>query len=175
MADTRPYLVERPATQPPLELTVVLPCLNEAETVATCVEKAVRAMRELDVAGEVTVADNGSAGCSQGLARRAGACVVDVSVPGYGAALAGGIEAARGRFVIMADADDSYDLTTLGPFVDALRGGADLVMGNRFKGGIEPGSMPALHRYLGNPGLRWAARRFSPTTSLATHHPLRGL
>jgi hypothetical protein len=174
MADTRPYLVERPATEPPLELTVVLPCLNEAETVATCVEKAVRAMRELDVAGEVIVADNGSADGSQDLARRAGACVVDVSVPGYGAALAGGIEAARGRFVIMADADDSYDLTTLGPFVDALRGGADLVMGNRFKGGIEPGSMPALHRYLGNPVLSWVGRRFFHSTSGDFHCGMRG-
>jgi glycosyltransferase involved in cell wall biosynthesis len=134
-------------------LSVVLPCLNEAETLATCVTKAQRSMRALGIDGEVVVADNGSTDGSQEIARRLGARVIDVPVRGYGSALLGGVAAARSEFVVMADADDSYDLSELGPFVEALRGGADLVMGNRFLGGIEPGAMPRLHRYLGNPVL----------------------
>src|SRR5262245_19939664 len=134
-------------------LSIVLPCLNESETLATCVSKAQRSMRELGVEGEVVVADNGSTDGSQEVARRLGARVVDVPVKGYGSALLGGVSAARSELVVMADADDSYDLTQLGPFLEALQGGADLVMGNRFRGGIEPGSMPKLNRYLGNPVL----------------------
>jgi glycosyltransferase involved in cell wall biosynthesis len=134
-------------------LSVVLPCLNEAETLATCVAKAQRSMRALGIDGEVVVADNGSTDGSQEIARRLGARVIDVPVRGYGSALLGGVAAARSEFVVMADADDSYDLSELGPFVEALRGGADLVMGNRFLGGIEPGAMPRLNRYLGNPVL----------------------
>jgi glycosyltransferase involved in cell wall biosynthesis len=134
-------------------LSVVLPCLNEAETLATCVTKAQRSMKELGIDGEVVVADNGSTDGSQDIARRLGARVIDVPVKGYGSALLGGIAAARSEFVVMADADDSYDLSRLAPFVDALRGGADLVMGNRFLGGIEPDAMPKLNRYLGNPVL----------------------
>jgi glycosyltransferase involved in cell wall biosynthesis len=134
-------------------LSVVLPCLNEAETLETCVVKAQRSMQELGVDGEIVVADNGSTDGSQDIARHLGARVIDVPVKGYGSALLGGIAAARSEFVVMADADDSYDLGQLGPFLEALRGGADLVMGNRFLGGIERGAMPRLNRYLGNPVL----------------------
>jgi glycosyltransferase involved in cell wall biosynthesis len=143
-----------------LELTVVLPCLDEAETVEVCVRKALASMRELGVAGEVILADNGSTDGSQELARAAGARVVDVPLRGYGAAIRGGIEEARGRYILMADADDSYALDDLGPFVEAMRAGNDLVMGNRFKGGIEPGAMPFLHKYLGNPVLSFIGRLF---------------
>jgi hypothetical protein len=139
-------------------LSIVLPCLNEAETLATCVTKAQRSMRELGVHGEVIVADNGSTDGSQEIARQLGARVIEVPVKGYGSALLGGIAAARSEFVVMADADDSYDLSRLGPFVDGLRGGADLVMGNRFLGGIERGAMPKLNRYLGNPVLTKVGR-----------------
>ena len=139
---------------------MVLPCLDEAETVEVCVRKALTSMRELGVAGEVIVADNGSTDGSQDLARAAGARVVDVPMRGYGAAIRGGIDAARGRYVLMADADDSYALDDLGPFVEAMRAGNDLVMGNRFKGGIEPGAMPFLHKYLGNPVLSFIGRLF---------------
>jgi glycosyltransferase involved in cell wall biosynthesis len=139
-------------------LSVVLPCLNEAETLATCVTKAQRSMKELGIDGEVVVADNGSTDGSQEIARRLGARVIDVPVRGYGSALIGGITAARSEFVVMADADNSYDLGQLSPFVEALRGGADLVMGNRFLGGIEPGAMPKLNRYLGNPVLTRVGR-----------------
>jgi glycosyltransferase involved in cell wall biosynthesis len=122
----------------------------------------------------VVVADNGSTDGSQAIARAEGARVVDVPVAGYGAALMGGIEAARGRFVIMADADDSYDLAGLGPFVEALRGGADLVMGNRFAGGIAPGAMPPLHRYLGNPVLSFIGRLFFRSRIGDFHCGMRG-
>ena len=143
-----------------IELSVVLPCLNEAETLETCIRKATRSLAELGVTGEVIVADNGSTDGSQAIAEAAGARVVPVPRRGYGAAIRGGIEAARGRYVLMADADDSYALDDLGPFVTALRGGAQLVMGNRFQGGIAPGAMPFLHRYVGNPLLSWAGRHF---------------
>lgn len=143
-----------------VELTVLLPCLNEAETVATCVRKALTSLDRLGIAGEVLVADNGSTDGSQALATQAGARVVHVPRRGYGAALRHGIEAARGTYVLMADADDSYPLEDIAPFVDALRGGADLVMGNRFAGGIEPGAMPFLHRRLGNPVLSYLGRTF---------------
>lgn len=143
-----------------MELTIVMPCLNEAETVATCVEKARRFLAEHGVAGEVLVADNGSTDGSQALAERAGARVVPVAEKGYGAALMGGILAARGTYVAMGDADDSYDFLGLMPFVQQLRAGHDLVMGNRFAGGIAEGAMPPLHRYLGNPVLTGIGRLF---------------
>jgi glycosyltransferase involved in cell wall biosynthesis len=143
-----------------VELTVVMPCLNEAETVATCVRKAVQFLADSGVSGEVLVADNGSADGSRELAQQAGARVVPVSERGYGNALMGGIVAARGEYVIMGDADDTYDFSNLMPFVTELRNGADLVMGNRFKGGIEPGAMPLLHRYLGTPVLSFIGRLF---------------
>jgi hypothetical protein len=143
-----------------VELTVVMPCLNEAETVATCVTKAMKFLADSGVNGEVVLADNGSTDGSQQLAADAGARVVPVSAKGYGNALMGGILAAHGEFVIMGDADDSYDFSNLMPFVTELRGGADLVMGNRFKGGIAPGAMPPLHRYLGTPVLSFIGRLF---------------
>jgi hypothetical protein len=143
----------------PLELTVVLPCLDEAETLAICVQKAVRCLDELGVRGEVVVSDNGSTDGSQAIAIVNGARVVNAPIRGYGGALMAGIEAGRGRYVIMADSDDSYDLAHLGPFLEKLREGHDVVMGNRFRGGIDPGAMPTLHRYLGNPVLSWLGRR----------------
>ncbi|MFV0463349.1 MAG: glycosyltransferase family 2 protein [Nostocoides sp.] len=157
-----------------LDLSVVLPCLNEAETVAVVVAKARASITELGLRGEVVVADNGSTDGSQELARDAGARVVDVPVRGYGAALQAGIEAAEGAWIVMADADDSYAVEDLGPFVEALRGGADLVMGNRFAGGIEPGAMPPLHRYLGNPVLSWLGRRFFRVPISDFHCGMRG-
>ena len=157
-----------------MELTVVMPCLNEAETVATCVRKAVGFLRDQDISGEVVVADNGSTDGSQQLAADAGARVVPVSEKGYGNALMGGIVAARGRFIVMGDADDSYDFTNLMPFVQSLRDGADLVMGNRFQGGIEPGAMPALHRYIGNPVLSFIGRLFFSSKIGDFHCGLRG-
>src|SRR5258708_3468392 len=136
-----------------MEFTILMPCLNEALTVETCVKKALAYLQRRGIAGEVLVADNGSTDGSRRLAETAGARVVEVESKGYGAALIGGIDAARGRFVIMADADDSYDFTNLDEFVDGLRQGFKLVIGNRFAGGIMPGAMPFLNRYLGNPVL----------------------
>jgi glycosyltransferase involved in cell wall biosynthesis len=157
-----------------VELTVVMPCLNEAETVETCVRKALACMAEHGVEGEVVIADNGSTDGSQQLARDAGARVVHVDEKGYGNALMGGIRAARGRYVIMGDADDSYDFTALMPFVEELRAGGELVMGNRFRGGIAPGAMPPLHRYLGNPVLSFIGRLFFPSAIRDFHCGLRG-
>ncbi|GLZ52727.1 glycosyltransferase family 2 protein [Actinomycetospora sp. NBRC 106378] len=152
-ASAEPRTGTHPTLDRGTELTVVLPCLNEAETLAVCVTKAQRSMAALGVRGEVVVADNGSSDGSQEIARNLGARVVDVPRRGYGAALAAGIEAARGEYVVMADADDSYALDDLGGFLERLRAGDDLVMGNRFRGGIATGAMPFLHRYLGNPVL----------------------
>jgi hypothetical protein len=143
-----------------LELSIVMPCLNEARTLGVCVRKAQSFFERNGLAGEVVVADNGSDDGSQQLAESLGARVVSVERKGYGAALRAGIEAACGRFVIMADSDDSYDVSALEPFVERLRAGDDIVVGNRFKGGIVPGAMPPLHRHLGNPALSWLARLF---------------
>ena len=143
-----------------VELTILMPCLNEAETLAVCVRQARAFMTSHDVKGEILVADNGSTDGSQQIAEAEGARVVRIGERGYGAALIGGIAAAKGTFVAMADADDSYDFGTLGPFLDRLRLGDDLVMGNRFKGGIAPGAMPPLHKYLGNPVLSFVGRLF---------------
>jgi hypothetical protein len=142
----------------PIELTILMPCLNEAETIEVCVEKAMGFLARSGVSGEVLIADNGSTDGSQRMAEAKGARVVPVFERGYGAALMGGMKAARGRYVIMGDADDSYDFENLDAMVEALRAGADLVMGNRFKGGIEKGAMPFLHRYLGNPVLSMIGR-----------------
>lgn len=141
-----------------VELTILMPCLDEARTVGTCVRKAVRFLAEHGVTGEVLVADNGSVDGSPELAREAGARVIHVPERGYGAALAAGIDAARGTYVLMGDSDDSYDFTDLRPFLHELRAGAELVMGNRFRGGILPGAMKPLHRWLGNPALTLVAR-----------------
>jgi glycosyltransferase involved in cell wall biosynthesis len=143
-----------------IELSVVMPCLNERATVGTCVKKALGAMEQHGIRGEVIVADNGSTDGSQQIATESGARVVPIEARGYGSALRGGIAAARGRFVLMGDADDSYDFTQAHLFVNKLREGYDLVMGNRFRGGILPGAMPALHKYLGNPVLTAVARLF---------------
>jgi glycosyltransferase involved in cell wall biosynthesis len=162
------------ASGPAVEFTVLMPCLNEARTVATCVAAARRFLDAYGVPGEVLVADNGSTDGSQDIARAAGARVVHVPRRGYGAALMAGIEAARGRYVIMGDADDSYDFANLHAYVDQLRGGAELVMGNRFRGGIAPGAMPLLHRYLGNPVLSFVGRLFFRVDIGDFHCGLRG-
>jgi glycosyltransferase involved in cell wall biosynthesis len=151
-----------------------MPCLNEAETVATCVSKAVRFIEQNQIDGEVIVADNGSTDGSPRLAAEAGARVVPVRDKGYGNALMGGISAAHGEYVIMGDADDSYDFTNLMPYIVELRKGAEMVMGNRFKGGIEPGAMPPLHRYFGNPVLSFIGRLFFRSDIGDFHCGLRG-
>jgi glycosyltransferase involved in cell wall biosynthesis len=157
-----------------LELSIVIPCLNEVRSVGICVDKARRSLEELGVHGEIIVADNGSTDGSQAVAEERGARIVPVTARGYGNALAGGIAAARGRYVIMGDADDSYDFARLGPFVEQLRAGNDLVVGNRFRGGIEAGAMPPLHRYLGNPVLSLIGRRLFRTACGDIYCGLRG-
>jgi len=144
--------------QSPIEMTVVMPCLNEAETLAICVDKALAALRDNNISGEVIVADNGSTDGSQDIATAHGARVIPVPVRGYGAALNAGILSAQGTYVLMGDADDSYEFQHIPRFLGELRKGADLVMGNRFLGGIGPGAMPVLHRYLGNPVLSFLGR-----------------
>jgi glycosyltransferase involved in cell wall biosynthesis len=143
-----------------LTVTILMPCLNEAETLTFCVRQAVTALRDNNVAGEVVVADNGSTDGSQKIAADEGARVVNVPTRGYGAALIAGIEAARGKYILMADADASYHFEHLPRFLPKLDEGYDLVMGNRFSGSIEPGAMPPLHRYLGNPVLSSIGRIF---------------
>lgn len=142
------------------ELSVVMPCLNESRTLGVCIEKALACMQKLGVHGEVVVADNGSTDGSQAIAEALGARIVPVCERGYGSALRAGIAAARGKYVVMGDADDSYDFTQLGDFLAKLNEGYDLAMGNRFQGGILPGAMPILHRFLGNPVLSWLGRLF---------------
>lgn len=156
------------------ELTILMPCLNEAETLASCIWKARDYLQRAGIRGEVLIADNGSTDGSQAIAESLGARVVPVAQRGYGAALIAGIEAAEGRFVIMGDSDDSYDFSRLDGFVERLRGGADLVMGNRFRGGIAPGAMPPLHRYLGNPVLSFVGRVLYRTPVGDFHCGLRG-
>ena len=143
-----------------VELSVVMPCLNESLTLATCIRKAQATIERLGIRGEVIVADNGSTDGSQSLAEELGARVVPIAARGYGSALRGGITAARGRYVIMGDSDDSYDFTQLGDFLSKLNEGYDLVMGNRYHGEIRPGAMPFLHRFLGNPVLSGLGRLF---------------
>ena len=151
-----------------------MPCLNEAATVRTCVAKARGFLERTGIAGEVLVADNGSSDGSPALAASSGARVIAVAKRGYGSALHAGIGEARGRYVIMGDADDSYDFSKLDAFVEKLRAGHPLVMGNRFKGGIRPGAMPPLHRYLGNPVLSFVGRLFFHTNVSDFHCGLRG-
>jgi len=157
-----------------IELTILMPCLNEAETLGACIGKAQRFLARTEIVGEVLIADNGSTDGSIEIACGLKARVVNISIRGYGAALQGGIQAALGRYVIMGDADDSYDFENLDLFVDALRAGNDLVMGNRFSGGIEPGAMPILHRYLGNPVLSFIGRLFFRISAKDFHCGLRG-
>ena len=157
-----------------IELTILMPCLNEAETLATCIRKAQQFLHQHGVRGEVLIADNGSTDGSQRIAAELGARVVDVPVRGYGAALACGSAAARGAYIIMGDSDDSYDFTNLSAFLERLREGYDLVMGNRFRGGIKPGAMPWKNRYLGNPVLTAIGRLFFRCPVGDFHCGLRG-
>jgi len=157
-----------------VEISIVMPCLNEVETLATCIEKARRAIETEGLAAEIIVADNGSTDGSQDLARELEVRVVEVARKGYGSALIGGIDAARGKYVIMGDADNSYDFSAIKPLVDRLREGYDLVMGNRFAGGIEPGAMVWSHRWVGNPMLTAISRLFFHTPVGDMHCGLRG-
>ena len=143
-----------------IEVSVVMPCLNEAETLEACIVKAQRALQQAHIAGEIVIADNGSSDGSLQIAERLGAKVVNVQAKGYGSALMGGIAAASGQYVVMGDADDSYDFGHIPRFVEQLRKGADVVMGNRFRGGIQKNAMPPLHRYFGNPALTRLGRLF---------------
>ncbi|HNZ44276.1 MAG TPA: glycosyltransferase family 2 protein, partial [Bacteroidales bacterium] len=157
-----------------MELTILMPCLNESETLAICIQKARSFLQRNGIDGEVLIADNGSTDGSKEIAVSEGARVVDVSDKGYGNALIGGINAAKGKYIIMGDADDSYDFVNMEPFVEKLREGYDLVMGNRFKGGIAEGAMPFLHRYLGNPVLSFIGRLFFNIKTGDFHCGLRG-
>lgn len=158
----------------PLELSIVMPCLNEAETLEICMQKAKGYLERTGIAGEIIIADNGSTDGSLQIAEANGGRVVHVSTRGYGAALLGGIGEAKGKYIIMGDADDSYDFSRLDAFVSKLREGYDLVMGNRFRGGIRHGAMPFLHRYLGNPVLSFIGRLFFRTPVGDFHCGLRG-
>jgi len=157
-----------------LELSIVLPCLNEAETIGICLKKAAKFLQENKINGELVVGDNDSSDGSQEIALSFGARVVDVKLRGYGAALDGAIRTARGKYIIMGDADNSYDFSNIMPFVEKLRDGYDLVMGNRFQGGISPGAMPPLHKYFGNPLLTAIGRLFSRSNCKDFHCGLRG-
>jgi hypothetical protein len=157
-----------------MELTILMPCLNEAGTLEVCIKKAKRFLDDHHITGEVLIADNGSSDGSQDIATNLGARVVHVAERGYGAALIAGIDSAQGRYVIMGDSDDSYDFSDLLPFVEKLRQGYELVMGNRFQGGIQRHAMPALHRYLGNPILSFVGRLFFKSEIGDFHCGLRG-
>ena len=157
-----------------LELTIVMPCLNEAETLKVCIDKAMKYLNDNNISGEVVIGDNGSTDGSQEIARSCGARVVDIPRKGYGSALMGAIQAAHGKYVIMGDSDDSYDFSNLNAYVEKLREGYDLVMGNRFKGGVAKGAMPFLHRYLGNPVLSFIGKLFFGGGINDFHCGLRG-
>jgi hypothetical protein len=157
-----------------IELSILMPCLNEAETLGICIDKAKAFLWRTGINGEVVIADNGSTDGSQAIARAHGARVVQVEARGYGAALIGGIRSARGRFIIMGDSDNSYDFANLDRFVEKLREGFDVVMGNRFRGGIAESAMPKLHRYLGNPVLSFVGRLFFRSSIGDFHCGLRG-
>lgn len=158
----------------PIELTLLMPCLDEARTLPACLQEARDTLDKLGVSGEILIADNGSTDGSQAIAEAAGARVVPVAQRGYGHALNTGINAARGRYVIMADADGSYDFRESGPMLEALRNGADIVMGNRFAGGIHPGAMPWKNRYIGNPVLSYLGRLLFKIPTRDFHCGLRG-
>jgi len=160
--------------QLPIELSIIMPCLNEAETLATCIGKAKQYLERSGVAGEIVVGDNGSTDGSQDIALRNGARVFKIPLKGYGAALYGASLAARGRYIVMADSDDSYDFSNLDPFLNQLRQGYDLVMGNRFKGGIRPEAMPWKNRYIGNPILSAIGKVFFRCPASDFHCGIRG-
>ena len=166
--------MESPAGDIPLELTIVMPCLNEAETLERCIQSAQSFLQSQGISGEIVVGDNGSTDGSREIARRCGARVVDVKLRGYGAAVYFASLAARGKYIIMGDSDESYDFSNLMPFVEKLREGCDLVMGNRFRGGIKPGAMPWMNRYLGNPILTGIGRLFFHCPAKDFHCGLRG-
>ncbi len=157
-----------------VELTILMPCLNEAETLEACITKAFSFLKRHQINGEVLIADNGSTDGSLDVATQCRARVVHVASRGYGAALIGGINVARGKYVVMADADDSYDLQNLFPFLERLRAGDDVVVGNRFQGGIQRGAMPFLHRHFGNPVLSGVGRLFYGVPIGDFHCGLRG-
>lgn len=167
------YILDTPPRAQVLEVSVVLPCLNEHETLEACIAKATAALNSAGIRGEVIVADNGSTDGSTEIAESAGARLVHIDDRGYGNALKGGIQAAHGTYVLMADSDDSYDFTHIPRFVEELRKGSDLVMGNRFLGGVHDGAMPFLHRYLGNPVLTAIGRLFFHSPSRDFHCGLR--
>lgn len=156
------------------ELTILMPCLNEVETLAVCIKKAKAFLEQNFIQGEVLVADNGSTDGSRKIAVNEGARLIEVSQRGYGSALISGCNSAKGQYVIMGDADDSYDFSNLMPFLQKLREGYDLVMGNRFAGGIEEGAMPWSHRYIGNPVLSFIGRLFFKSNIKDFHCGLRG-
>lgn len=157
-----------------LELSIVMPCLNEAETIGSCIKKAIIFMQKNSIKGEVVIGDNGSTDGSQEIALKYGAIVINVDVKGYGSASRGAIEASIGRFIITADTDDSHDILNLHQFIEELRLGSDLVMGNRFKGEIDKNAMPFLHRYIGNPVLTYIGNLFFKTKISDFHCGLRG-
>jgi len=150
-----------------------MPCLNEAETIASCIRKARQSLDELDIQGEIVIADNGSNDGSQAIAGELGARVIAVETKGYGSAIRGGIAAARGKYIVVGDADDSYDFAKIEPFISNLRLGYDLVMGNRFKGGIETNAMPFMHKYVGNPVLTATGKLFFRSPCSDFHCGLR--
>jgi glycosyltransferase involved in cell wall biosynthesis len=157
----------------PIEVSILMPCLNEAETLATCIRKAIGYLNRAEISGEVVIGDNGSTDGSQKIALGCGARVVTINQRGYGAALYGATLAARGKYIIMGDSDDSYDFSSLDPFVEKLREGYDLVMGNRFAGGVKPGAMPWKNRYIGNPILSTIGRVFFHCPAKDFHCGLR--
>jgi len=161
-------------TAKPIEVSVVIPCLNEANSLAFCIDKALQAFKAADISGEVVIGDNGSTDGSVTIAEAHGARVAHVQMKGYGHALRGGIEAAQGAFIIMGDADDSYDFSEVPRFVAKWREGYPIVMGNRFKGGIKPGAMPWHHKYIGNPVLSGILKILFHTTIGDSHCGMRG-
>jgi glycosyltransferase involved in cell wall biosynthesis len=157
-----------------MQLTILMPCLNEAETLALCINKANNWVLHSGIQTEVLIADNGSTDASQAIAESLGAHVIPVQQRGYGSALFYGCMAAKGEWIIMGDSDDSYDFSNLDSFVEKLREGFDLVMGNRFLGGIAPGAMPWKNRYIGNPILTWVGRVLFKCPAKDFHCGLRG-
>src|ERR1700756_4781064 len=158
----------------PIDVSVVIPCLNEANSIGLCVEKAVKAIQDVQLRGEVVVADNGSSDGSIEIAQKLGARVIPVPQKGYGSALNAGIRASRGAFIVMGDADDSYDFSDVPRFVEEWRKGSEIVMGNRFAGEIKPGAMPWHHKYIGNPGLTGLLNLFFHSGIGDTHCGMRG-
>jgi glycosyltransferase involved in cell wall biosynthesis len=169
-----PPSTEESLAQETIELSIVMPCLNEAQTIGACVRKAMKFLRDNEIDGEVVIGDNGSTDESRDIARRNGARVVNVSARGYGSAIHGATQNCRGSFIIVGDADDSYDFSNLMPFIDRLRQGDDLVMGNRFRGGVRDGAMPWKNRYIGNPILSAIGRLFFSCPAKDFHCGLRG-